>query len=91
MAWLERCSASGKMPMHTGEWRNGRRIGLKIRSDSSVKPESAITSEDGPDVLADCLAFLGQEMPDLAAVVSAWPRLPEAVKAGILAMVKAMK
>jgi hypothetical protein len=27
--------------------------------------------------------------PDLAAVVAAWPRLPEAMKAGILAMVKA--
>ncbi len=27
--------------------------------------------------------------PDLAAVVAAWPDLPEAIKAGILAMVKA--
>jgi hypothetical protein len=27
--------------------------------------------------------------PDLAAVVDAWPRLPEAIKAGILAMVNA--
>jgi len=27
--------------------------------------------------------------PDLAAVVDAWPDLPEAVKTGILAMVKA--
>ncbi len=27
--------------------------------------------------------------PDLAAVVEAWPDLPEALKAGILAMVKA--
>jgi hypothetical protein len=33
-----------------------------------------------PTVLAD---------PDLAAVVNAWPELPEAIKAGILAMVKA--
>ena len=28
--------------------------------------------------------------PDLAAVVAAWPTLPEPVKAGILAMVKAV-
>jgi len=27
--------------------------------------------------------------PDLAAVIEAWPRLPEAVRAGIVAMVKA--
>jgi len=27
--------------------------------------------------------------PDLAAVVAAWPELPEALKAGIVAMVKA--
>jgi hypothetical protein len=30
-----------------------------------------------------------QTDPDLAAVVAAWPELPEAIKAGILAMVKA--
>jgi len=27
--------------------------------------------------------------PDLVAIVAAWPELPEAIKAGILAMVKA--
>jgi len=27
--------------------------------------------------------------PDLAAVVEAWPKLPEAIKAGILAMIRA--
>jgi hypothetical protein len=29
--------------------------------------------------------------PDLAAIVAAWPELPEAIKAGILAMVKAAR
>ncbi len=29
--------------------------------------------------------------PDLAAVVDAWPELPEAIKAGIVAMVKASR
>jgi hypothetical protein len=30
-----------------------------------------------------------QSDPDLAAVVATWPTLPEAIRAGILAMVKA--
>jgi hypothetical protein len=30
-----------------------------------------------------------QTEPDLAAVIDAWDRLPEAVRAGIVAMVKA--
>jgi hypothetical protein len=39
--------------------------------------------------LADSLADSVQVDPDLAGVVAAWPGLPEAVKAGIVAMVKA--
>ena len=35
------------------------------------------------------LVFLEQNAPDLAAIVRAWPVLPEPVRAGILAMVKA--
>ncbi len=42
-------------------------------------------------VLASCLAFLTEKMPDLASVIDAWNDLPDAVKAGILAMVKAVK
>jgi hypothetical protein len=32
---------------------------------------------------------ISQTDPDLAAVVAAWPELPEVVRAGIVAMVKA--
>jgi hypothetical protein len=32
-----------------------------------------------------------QTDPDLVALVAAWPKLPEAIKAGILAMVKAAR
>ena len=39
--------------------------------------------------MASYLALLVEESPDLAAVVKAWPDLPEAVRAGIVAMVKA--
>jgi hypothetical protein len=39
--------------------------------------------------LASCLALLREISPDLALVVERWDELPEAVKAGIMAMVKA--
>jgi hypothetical protein len=41
---------------------------------------------------AECGALGAREAPidaDLAAVVDAWPELPSAIKAGILAMVRA--
>jgi hypothetical protein len=40
-------------------------------------------------LLGACAAEIGPAAPDLAAVVCAWPGLPEALKAGIAAMVKA--
>jgi len=39
--------------------------------------------------LAQNLALLVQEYPDLERIISAWPELSEPVKAGILAMVQA--
>jgi hypothetical protein len=41
--------------------------------------------------LAETLALFESQSPDLADVVKAWPKLPEPVKAGILAMVKAVQ
>jgi hypothetical protein len=35
------------------------------------------------------LAFLSRKSPDLAMLVERWDALPEAVRAGIVAMVKA--
>jgi hypothetical protein len=37
------------------------------------------------------LALLKQELPEVASLVEAWPTLPEAVRAGILAMVAASR
>ncbi len=47
------------------------------------------TSESTSSVLAFCLAFLNRKSPDLALLVESWDALPEAVRAGIVAMVKA--
>ncbi|NOT02111.1 MAG: hypothetical protein HOP29_15975 [Phycisphaerales bacterium] len=41
--------------------------------------------------LAFCLAFLAETDLELAAVVAAWPTLPDAIKAGIVAMVNAAR
>ena len=48
-------------------------------------PNKGVTNTD------DSLAFFKRNDPDLVAVVTAWPKLPEAVKAGIVTMVKAAK
>ena len=63
--------------------------GLKVRPALSPKSDDTTTSGDAKIVLADCLAFFDLESPDLAAVVAAWPTLPEALRAGIVAMVRA--
>jgi hypothetical protein len=39
--------------------------------------------------VADCVAFLAEKSPDLAAVVDAWEGLPEPIRQGIVAMVRA--
>ena len=38
--------------------------------------------------MASSLAFSAESDPDLAAVVDAWPTLPDAIRAGIGAMVQ---
>ncbi len=58
-----------------------------VASDSQPPTETQVTDctqRDLPPSLPDSL----QNDPDLASVVTAWPTLPEPVKAGILAMVK---
>ena len=56
---------------------------------SVVSDGPANTYETTTPRLADSLADLLQNDPDLAAVIRTWPGLPEAVRAGIVAMVKA--
>jgi hypothetical protein len=41
--------------------------------------------------LGSCLAKIEEANPDLATVVVGWGKLPEAVRAGILAMVRTVQ
>ena len=67
--------------------------GFANRHPSDVTAANTSTSAQPPDRLAALLgafaAEIGPKAPDLAAVVSAWLGLPEALRAGIVAMVKA--
>ena len=66
---------------------------IKARHPVPIRPFPAL-----PEVRATrgatrvcVVAPAPEDNPDLAAVVEAWPDLPEALKAGILAMVKAAR
>ena len=65
--------------------------GLKVREDNGLSPSKAATSDNSDSVLASCLAMIRETSPDLACIVAAWHTLPEAVRVGILAMVRAME
>jgi hypothetical protein len=72
-------------------------IGLENCSQSTSSLDTTIyqfgTSDKAKNsdenVLASCLALLARKSPDLALLVERWNDLPEAVRAGIAAMVKA--
>jgi hypothetical protein len=45
-------------------------------------------SANGPERLALCLALLAEKSPDLALLAERWDALPDAVRTGIMAMVR---
>ena len=61
-----------------------------IRRPPHGTTDEQSTHETGPGTLAECLALLAQNDPDFATVAEAWSELPEPVRAGIVAMVKAV-
>ena len=63
--------------------------GLQNRRGAAPKDNTPHElGESAEHVLASCLAFLERERPDLAAIVRRWDSLPDAVRAGIVAMVQ---
>jgi hypothetical protein len=50
---------------------------------------NATSSDIAENDLASCLALLARKSADLALLVERWDALPEAVRAGIVAMAKA--
>ncbi len=65
--------------------------GIEPLSANAQGVEEQALTEDAESVLALRLALLVQNDPELAGVLTAGPDLPQAVKAGISAMVKASK
>jgi hypothetical protein len=85
---------------HDPTRRDGRAAdctGLENRCGSSIPDASSSISatssadpaEERPDDLASCLALLTRKSPDLALLVERWDGLPEAIRAGIAAMIRA--
>ncbi|HUT12475.1 MAG TPA: hypothetical protein VMY42_18395 [Thermoguttaceae bacterium] len=62
---------------------------LKTAGISTEPPQRQQVTETDPESMAHCVALLVQSHPGLALVVETWPELPEAIRAGIAAMVKA--
>ena len=63
--------------------------GLGNLTADSLTPEMVATYVPAENRVAVCVALLEQDSPDLAAVVKGWATLPDAIKAGIAAMVLA--
>ena len=65
---------------------------LETEAESPKPSQDKQIPQHGDDrqhaVLADCLAFLKQQMPDLAAVLEAWSNLPDPIRTAIVAIVE---
>jgi hypothetical protein len=64
---------------------------LKTGDQSPQVPTIHSTSDYAENSVATGVAFLASKSPDLALVVERWETLPEVVKAGILAMLNAVR
>ena len=77
-------------PIHTRA--NDKQINSLQHSDSSVKEHGQTSAEHENNAIlhAKCVTCVQQNVPDdLREVVEVWAHLPEAIRTGIVAMVKA--
>ena len=63
-------------------------VGLEIRCSKSLIGDGATSYDASDPALTDPLTAFSGKDPDLAAVISAWPGLPEAVRARIVGLVE---
>jgi hypothetical protein len=84
------------MTRYTHSYREQEIDALASLPDLSDLSQRAAARATGPEEvgpskenLASCLALLGEKSPDLALVVESWDGLPEAIRTGIVAMVRA--
>jgi hypothetical protein len=81
-------STGGGIRTHTGVTPRGILSPLQVRTQTQSWKETKVPSKVALPL--PCPTDPAELSPDLALVVAAWPSLPEAIRAGILAMVKAV-
>jgi hypothetical protein len=64
--------------------------GLENRSRSATSIEHTDSCKTAKNRLSPDLSLAADECSELGGLIRAWPMLPEPIKAGILAMVKAL-
>ena len=64
------------------------RVGLEPTSGNCKPTVNEALTKNSPAVLDTCLDISLQEWPDLQQIITAWPELPEHIKAAIKALVQ---
>ena len=77
------------MKRNAPSWTRTKNLLIKSQYATQEKPEENADSGEGAAPGAAVGAENESIVPELAAVIEAWSDLPEAVKVGIMAMVKA--
>ena len=68
-----------------------RTYGLKDRCLKNVTPTNKGLTQNSNPVFDTSLAILLQKYPDLQEIISAWPNLPEHIKAAVKALIQTEK